>query len=264
VTKFPYRLDRTVVVHAAPDVVFRFFTDSERWASWWGAGSTIDARPGGRVFIRHPDGLDVLGEVTGIHHPERIAFSYGFTSDTLQPSGGSRVTIRLEPIGSTTRLHLAHEFVDAAARDEHVQGWRFQLSVFGNVVANEIHADVASVIDGWFQAWSIADTMARKDAFARVTSPDVGLRDRFSLIDGLDDLVAHTGAYQVFFPGIHLERRGDVRHCQGVALADWISLATSGSRMAGTCCFSLNTANRIETVINFITPSTDSDKGSSR
>ena len=43
--ELPYQLDRTVVIKARPETVFRFFTDSARWASWWGAGSTIDPKP---------------------------------------------------------------------------------------------------------------------------------------------------------------------------------------------------------------------------
>ena len=49
-------VERTIAIHAAPGTVFRFFTDSTRWATWWGTGSTIDARPGGRLLIRYPDG----------------------------------------------------------------------------------------------------------------------------------------------------------------------------------------------------------------
>jgi uncharacterized protein YndB with AHSA1/START domain len=252
-TPFAYRLDRSVVVHAEPKTVFRFFQDSERWASWWGAGSTIDAHPGGRVLIRHADGVDVVGAVLEVDAPERIVFSYGFLDRKAAPTGDSRVTIGLEPLGQSTRLQLTHEFNDAAARDEHVQGWRFQLSIFANVVANEVHADVAQAIDGWFNAWSVLDPNARREAFARVSSIDVGLRDRFSLIDGLDDLVAHSAAYQRFFPGLRFERRGDIRHCQGVVLADWVAHADEGTaRLNGTCCFTFNTDNHIEAVINFI------------
>ena len=58
----PYTLDRIVTIHATPDTVFRFFTDSARWASWWGAGSTIDARPGGALYIRHPGGVESAGQ----------------------------------------------------------------------------------------------------------------------------------------------------------------------------------------------------------
>lgn len=252
-TPFAYRLDRSVVIHADPAVVFRFLKDPERWAAWWGAGSTIEARSRGRLLIRHPDGVDVVGEVIEIEPPERIVFSYGFLDRRAEPTGDSRVTIVLEPLGQSTRLRLTHEFNDAAARDEHVQGWRFQLSVFANVVANEVHAEAAKAVDGWFTAWSVSDPIARRDAFARVTSDDIGLRDRFSLIDGLDDLVAHTAAYQRFFPGIRFERKGDIRHCQGVVLADWVTHGDEGTaRLKGTCCFTFNTANQIEAVINFI------------
>jgi uncharacterized protein YndB with AHSA1/START domain len=252
-TPLPFRLDRSVVIHAEPKVVFRYFQENDRWASWWGAGSTIESRPRGRLLIRHGEGVDVVGEVVDINPPARIVFSYGFLDRKAEPIRDSLVTIGLEPLGNSTRLHLTHEFNDAAARDEHVQGWRFQLSVFANVVANEVHADLAQAVDGWFNAWSVADPSARRDAFARVSSPDIGLRDRFSLIDGLDDLVAHTAAYQRFFPGIRFERKGDIRHCQGVALADWVTHGDEGTaRLNGTCCFTFNTNNQIEAVINFI------------
>lgn len=49
----PYRLDRTITIQAPRETVFRYFTESARWAAWWGAGSTIDPRPGGRMYIRH-------------------------------------------------------------------------------------------------------------------------------------------------------------------------------------------------------------------
>jgi hypothetical protein len=202
--------------------------------------------------------VEVVGDVIELSPPERIVFSYGFSCGQPIPPGGSRVTIRLELAGSSTRLHLTHEFAQTAPRDEHVQGWRFQLSLFGNVIANEIHRDAATVIDGWFGAWSIGEEMARKEAFARVSSPDVRLRDRFSLIEGLDDLVAHSAAYQRFFPGIRLDRHGDVRQCQGTALANWVSPSNGGEpRMTGLCCFVLSTDNQIDLVTNFITLSSD-------
>ena len=58
-----HHLDRTIDIHARPETVFRFLTDPARWASWWGAGSTIDARPGGRLLIRYPGGVEAAGEV---------------------------------------------------------------------------------------------------------------------------------------------------------------------------------------------------------
>src|SRR5882724_4180479 len=192
--ELPYSLDRTVVIRALPETVFRFFTDSARWANWWGAGSTIDPMPGGKVYIRHPGGIEVLGEVLEVRDPERIVFTYGFASGKPMAPGTSRVTIRLEPDEAGTRLHLRHEFAEAAPRDEHVQGWRFQLSLFGNVVANEAYAGAQSTVDTWFGAWVLTDDRAREETLAKIVTPGILFRDRFSLLDGLADLTAHIGA----------------------------------------------------------------------
>jgi uncharacterized protein YndB with AHSA1/START domain len=253
--ELPYRLDRTVVIKAKPETVFRFFTDSARWASWWGAGSTIDARPGGKVYIRHPNGVESLGEVLEVRPAERIVFTYGFVSGKPIPPGSSRVTIRLEPDDVGTRLHLLHEFAEAGPRDEHVQGWRFQLSLFGNVIANEVYAGAANAVDVWFGAWTIADGASREETLAQIVTPGIRFRDRFSLLDGLADLTAHIGAAQRFMPGIGLRRKGDVRHCQGTVLADWIAADADGKeRMTGTSVFIFSPDGKIDSVTGFANP----------
>jgi uncharacterized protein YndB with AHSA1/START domain len=250
--ELPYRLERTVVIKATPETVFRFFTDSARWSNWWGAGSTIDAQPGGKVYIRHPNGVESLGEVLEVHPPERIAFTYGFLSGKPIPPGSSRVTIRLEPDEAGARLHLVHEFADAAARDEHVQGWRFQLSLFANAVANEVFADAENVVDAWFGAWIVVEDRSRQDALAKIAAAGVRFRDRFSLLEGIADLSAHIGASQRFMPGIALRRKGRVRHCQGTVLADWMAVDGDGKeKMAGTNVFVFGPDGRIDSVTGF-------------
>ena len=256
--ELPYRLDRTVVIRAKREVVFRFFTDSTRWAGWWGAGSTIEARPGGKVYIRHPNGVESLGEVLEVREPEWITFTYGFASGKPIPPGSSRVTIRLYPDDAGTRLHLVHEFAEAGPRDEHIQGWRFQLSLFGNAVANEVYAGAANAIDAWFGAWSVADDKLREETLARIVTPDVSFRDRFSLLKGLEDLTAHTGAAQRFMPGIVMRRKGDLRHCQGTVLADWAAAGSDGKeRMAGTNIFVFDPDGRLDQVMGFANPVAD-------
>jgi uncharacterized protein YndB with AHSA1/START domain len=250
-----HHLNRTVVIRAKPETVFRFFTDSARWASWWGAGSTIDAQPGGKVYIRHPNGIETVGEVLDLHAPDRISFTYGFASGTPIAPGASRVTIRLEADPGGTRLHLLHEFAEAGPRDEHVQGWRFQLSLFANIVANEVYGDAASVVDAWFAAWVITDGEARKETLAGIVTPEIQFRDRFSLLDGLADLTAHIGAAQRFMPGIGLRRKGDVRQCQSTVLADWIAVGDDGKeRMSGTSVFAFGPEGRISSVTGFTNP----------
>jgi len=245
--ELPFQLERTVVIRATPETVFRFFTDDARWASWWGAGSTIDATPGGKVYIRHSNGIEVMGEVLEVNPLKQIIFTYGYASGSPMPAGASRVTISLAADPTGTRLHLIHEFDDAAQRDVHIQGWRFQLSLFGNVTSNEAYADVQKTVDAWYAAWLIADQTERDAALAAVVTPGIQFRDRYSLLDGVADVSAHIAAAQRFMPGIALGRKGDIRQCQGTVLADWAAAGPDGvDRMTGTSVFVMSPDGRID------------------
>ena len=246
------QLDRTILIEAPPDAVFRYFTDSARWAAWWGAGSTIDPRPGGRVFVRYPEGTEAAGEVIEVAPPSRFVFTYGYVSGTPVGPGATRVTISLSHAARGTLLHLRHEFADTEVREQHVQGWRYQLSVFANVVTNEIHGDAPRLVDAWFAAWADTDAATRLATLTSIAAEDVRVHDRFSCIAGVSDLTHHIAGAQRFMPGIRLERQGDARHCQGTVLADWTATGADGqSRGRGTNVFRLGSDGRIEAVTGF-------------
>jgi uncharacterized protein YndB with AHSA1/START domain len=249
---WPYQLDRFVTIAAPREVVFSFFTDSARWATWWGAGSTIDAKVGGRVSITLPGNTDVSGEVLELHAPQHLVFSYGYASGKPFPPGASRVTIRLEDAGSATRLHLTHEFPDEASGNEHVQGWRYQLSLFSNAVLDVVHAHAADKVDAWFALWAEPDAAVRGMVLAGIASPAVSFRDRYSMIDGVGDLSAHIAAGQRFMPGVVLQRRGNVRHCQGMVIVDWAITGKDGATMGtGSNVFVMGADGRIAGVTGF-------------
>jgi len=235
-----YVLERTVTIAARRETVFRFFTDSRRFAAWWGPGSTIDPRPGGAVEIRFPNDVVAGGEVLAIEPVERVVFTYGFASGRPIAIGGSRVTVTLEETARGTLVRLRHELPSAAARDEHVQGWRYQLALFANVVAREAHAGAAALADRFFALWSETDAARRRAELEAIADPALAFRDPYSCTDGLDDLAAHVGAAQRFMPGVVLERAGEVRQCQGVALVDWVVRGPDGAaRSKGTNVFEL-------------------------
>ena len=183
----PHSLARTVVIRAPQRTVFSFFTVSAKWAAWWGAGSHVDPRPGGAMFIKYPGGVEASGEVLEVDPPRRFVFTMGYASNPALPPGGSRVSIALEPHADGTRLTLTHDLPDAAIRDEHRQGWRYQLALFGNVVADEWRPGPRR----WSMAGSprgpIRRMPTRTDTLRRVAAVDVRFRDRYSHVDGIDD-----------------------------------------------------------------------------
>jgi len=251
-TVLSHVLNRTLVIRASREIVFGFFTDSARWAAWWGGGSTIDARPGGAMRIRYPDGTEAAGEVLDVLRPQRIVFTYGYVKGTPIPPGGSRVTIRLDPHDEGTSLTLTHEFADEDVRDQHVQGWRYQLSLFANLVANEVNANAHDIVDAWFLAWATKDVAAREAALAKIAQPSVAVRDRFTAIDGTADLQAHITGAQRFMPGFTMKRTGDIRHCQGTVLAEWVATGPDGQqRGSGTNVFTFGADGRLSSVVGF-------------
>jgi uncharacterized protein YndB with AHSA1/START domain len=246
----PHSLDRTVVIRARRETVFRYFTDSSRWAAWWGAGSMIDPEVGGKVFVRHPNAVEAAGEVVEIAPPAKIVFTYGFASGEPMGIGESLVTVTLEDDPEGTRLKLTHDFVDAGARDHHIQGWRYQLSLFANAVADEAHADAAGRADAWFEAWSEPDATTREAAVAERVTPEIRFRDRFSAIEGIDELLPHLAAVHAFMPGMRIERDGPIHHCQGTALCAWTAKGTDGAeRGRGTNVFTFDADGRIIDVV---------------
>jgi len=247
-----HRLNREIEMAARPETVFRFFTDASRWASWWGAGSTIDAVPGGLVRIVLPGGVEVGGEVIAVDPPEEIVFTYGYVSGSPIPEGASRVTLRVTPTTSGSRVTLLHEFDDVAARDAHVQGWRYHLSLFANVVSAEVTSGATEAVDRWLAAWADPDEVNRRATLEAVAEPDVRVRDRFTSLAGLDELMPHISAAQQHMPGVRLERRGDVRACQGTVMADWVAIGADGREVgAGTNVCQFSQDGRVASVTGF-------------
>ena len=233
----PFSLERTITIRAERSTVFRYFTDTERFARWWGKGSEIDPKEGGRVLIRYPDGSTASGMVLEIRSPERIVFTYGYDApDKPIASGGSRVVITLAESEDGSLLKLEHQVASEAIRDMHQMGWRYQLAVFAHVVALEQHADAQAKIDRWFAAWAEKDGAVRAQMLAELTAPAISFRDAWGCVIGRDELSQHIGAAQLHLPA-KLERRGQVRHAHGVAVAEWSAIAEDREMMRGANVF---------------------------
>jgi len=251
--ELPFSVEQAVVIRARRATVFRFFTDSARFASWWGPGSSIDPRPGGDVTIRYPGGVTARGNVLEVVDGERIVFTYGY-EDASKPiaPGGSRVTVLFRDVSGGTEVTLRHEVADAGARDAHGPGWRFQLSLFANVAAAEEHAGAGDRVAGWFEAWRSANPAERLALLEQHACPDVSFRDRFACIIGREELAGHIHASHVHMPGLALEQRGGLRSCQGTVVAEWVAKGPNDATVAtGLNVFELAPDGRIASVVGF-------------
>lgn len=251
-TALPHSLSRSVVIRARPTTVFRYFTDSSRFASWWGPGSTIDSRPGGEVRIVYPGGVVVTGNVVSLVPLEQISFTYGYEAQNreLIPPGGSLVTITLEPHPEGTLLRLKHDVPSSAAREAHGPGWRYQLSVFANVATREEYGSAETLVDRYFAVWSETDSTRRSSELNAVATSDLIFRDGFGVTASPSDLAEHIGAVQIHMPGLRLERDGVLRQCQGTGLAQWVSRGPDGTVTArGTNIFDFAPEGRISRVV---------------
>jgi uncharacterized protein YndB with AHSA1/START domain len=250
----PESLERRIVICARRETVFRYFTDSERFARWWGPGSQIDPRPGGAVLIRFVNGATVRGEVTEIEPPRRIAFTYVPSASEGEP-GDSLVTVTLGETAEGTLLHLRHDFASAKLRDHHVQGWRHQLAVFSKILSEEEHARVAERVDAFLRAFGDPDAATRRTLLESCATPGIAFRDAFSATTGMDDMLANLEAVQVYMPGITLVRAGDVRLSHGTAIAPWVANKRDGTTVGrGTNVFDLSPDGRIVRVVGFWEP----------
>ena len=56
----------------------------------------------------------------------------------------------------------------------------------------------------------------------------VHFADRFGLVEGLDDLLAHITAIHMFMPDTRMTGTGEILHCQGTVLAEWSATGSDG------------------------------------
>lgn len=239
-------LDRAISICARRETVFRYFTDSGRFARWWGEGSSIEAHPGGKVFIRYPNGITASGQVVEIEPPRRIVFTY------LTGGVETLVTITLEETKQGTLLNLHHAFTSAKIRDHFVQGWRYQLALFSRAVAEEEQSGVAGRVDAFLRAWGEPDGNVRRTLLESCATEGIVFRDLYGATEGLEDLLANLEAVQVFMPGVTLARAGDVRLSHGTAIASWAAKRANGDPAGtGINVYDLSPDGRIARVVGF-------------
>jgi uncharacterized protein YndB with AHSA1/START domain len=137
---------------AAPQDLFRYFTDPACHVDWMGSVAWLDPVPGGEYRVRMPDGFEAAGQFQRVEPPNRIVFTWGFaseeaaqrtkherseaTSASAMPTGSTRVTVTLNDEDGGTRLTLRHENLPNAELREGTRiGWETYLSRLATIAS---------------------------------------------------------------------------------------------------------------------------------
>lgn len=123
-------------IRAAPETIFAYFTDAQRYTEWMGVDAELDATPGGIYRVRVPQGYVAIGEFVEVQPPTRLVFTWGWEGDPEVPPGSSRVEVTLTEGDDGTELRLLHTGLPTPeSYDLHELGWQRYLGRL--VVAGE-------------------------------------------------------------------------------------------------------------------------------
>lgn len=114
-------------VHATPDRVYRYLTESALWARWQGADATIEATPGGLFRMAMSNGLTARGQFVELEQNRRVVFTWGWVDHPGVPPGSTTVEIELLPVPNGTLLRLTHRGLTQDEIPSHLMGWEHYL-----------------------------------------------------------------------------------------------------------------------------------------
>ena len=121
-------VEQTVRIAASAETVWRFWTDPQRLAEWWGPEAEVMAEPGGIFRVVMDNGPVMRGEFIELEPPTRLVFSFGWEhnapGEPLAP-GSTRVEVTLRADEGETVLVLRHSDMPVTHAADHEKGWSY-------------------------------------------------------------------------------------------------------------------------------------------
>jgi uncharacterized protein YndB with AHSA1/START domain len=119
----------SIRVAAAPETIFRYLTESDRFAAWMGVEAALDPRPGGAFELDMAERGAVRGTFVAVEPLRRVVFTWGWVGNPELPPGSSTVEVTLLSEGEETEVRLRHTGLPSAAmRELHRAGWEGYLA----------------------------------------------------------------------------------------------------------------------------------------
>jgi uncharacterized protein YndB with AHSA1/START domain len=120
-------------IEAEPAVVYRYLTESTRWARWQGVEATIEARPKGLFAMTMGNGMRARGQFVELIPHRRVVFTWGWIGHPGVPPGSTTVEIDLVPKEAGTLVVLTHRGLPDEEVPAHLGGWDHYLGRLGRV-----------------------------------------------------------------------------------------------------------------------------------
>ena len=115
-------------VSAAPEKVFAYFTDADKWTAWQGTEAEVELQQGGLWRVNVTGDGFASGLVLEVVENERIVFTWGWEQGPPVPPGSTTVMIELVPEESGTLIRLTHRGLPADLTEIHRLGWEHYVS----------------------------------------------------------------------------------------------------------------------------------------
>jgi uncharacterized protein YndB with AHSA1/START domain len=120
-----------IYIKTTPEHLWEAITSEEMRARYsFGVGTVSEWTPGSEYKAAVPGVIEIAsGENLEVDPPRRLVQSFNaLWSEDVQQAGTSRVTWEIEPVGTSCRLRVTHDQLDAEANNELYGGWPMILS----------------------------------------------------------------------------------------------------------------------------------------